>query len=232
MKNGVAEVHSGDIRPSTEFEIANPELYLATLDSSEARLYVEFDVELGTGFSPAKVGNNLPVGTIPVDAIFTPMRKVNFSVEPMHIGHETSHERLHLEVWTDGTITPASAISRSGAILLEQLTPFSDYGRVSKIDEEKKALRAAISDDVYNMPVEQMNLSVRAMNCLRRSGINTIGELISKGEKELLALRNFGQKSKEEINERLEALGVSFSPPVEEAESQPNNKPSKSKPAE
>lgn len=231
-KDGMAEVHAADIKPSTDFEIANPELYLATLDSPEARLYVEFDVELGTGYRPAEAGNNLPVGTIPVDAIFTPMRKVNFAIEPMHVGRETSHERLYLEVWTDGTVTPANAISRSAAILLEQLTPFVDYGRVSKIDEEKKALRASISEDVYNMPVEQLDLSVRAMNCLRRSGISTVGELISRGEKELLALRNFGQKSKQEIDERLKALGVSFSPAVEEAEPQPKKKSSRSKSTE
>jgi len=230
-KEGKGEVHAADINPSTDFEIANPELYLATLDSPKAKLYVELDAELGTGYRPAESGDNLPAGTIPVDAIFTPVRKVNFTTEPIHVGRETSHERLYLEVWTDGTIAPADAISLSAAILTEQLTPFVDYGRVSKIDEEKKALRESIPEDLYNMLVEQLDLSVRAMNCLRRSGINTIGELISTGEKELMSLRNFGQKSRQEIDERLKALGLSLSPVVEEPEIQPVKK-SRRKPSE
>ena len=230
-KEGRGEVHAADIQPSTDFEIANPELYLATLDSPKAKLYVELDAELGTGYRPAESGDNLPAGTIPVDAIFTPVRKVNFTTEPIHVGRETSHERLYLEVWTDGTIAPADAISLSAAILMEQLTPFVDYGRVSKIDEEKKALRESIPEDLYNMLVEQLDLSVRAMNCLRRSGINTIGELISTGEKELMSLRNFGQKSRQEIDERLKALGLSLSPVVEEPEIQPVKK-SRRKPSE
>jgi DNA-directed RNA polymerase subunit alpha len=213
------EVYAADINPSTEVEIVNPELYLATLDSPEAKLYVDIDVELGIGYKPAESSDNLPVGTIPVDAIFTPVRKVNFTVEPIHVGQETSREQLHLEVWTDGTITPVSAISYAASLLTEQLAPFVDYGRVSQAEEEKKALRASIPKDLFNMPVEQLDLSVRAMNCLRRSGISTVGELVSIGGKELLALRNFGQKSKQEVEERLRALGLSFSPEVEDSES-------------
>lgn len=230
-KKGVGEVHAADIEPSIDFEIVNPELYLATLDSPEAKLHVEFDVEMGTGYKPAESSDNLPVGTIPVDAIFTPVRKVNFTIEPMHAGRETSRERLYLEVWTDGTIAPADAISSGANILLEQLMPFVDYSRVSQIVEEKKALREAISEDIYNMPVEQLNLSVRAMNCLRRSGINTVGELISTDVKDLLALRNFGQKSKKEIDERLKTLGLSFSPSIKGVKSQPKKKSRNKKPA-
>jgi DNA-directed RNA polymerase subunit alpha len=218
---GERQVHASDIKLSTDFEIINPELYLATLDSPEARLYVEFDVELGTGYRTAEPSDDLPVGTIPVDALFTPVRKVNFTIEPIHVGRETSQERLYLEVWTDGSISPEEALIQSADILLEQLTPFIDYGQVSRIDEERRALRAAIPEDKYNMPVEELNLSVRAMNCLRRAGITTVGELISRGEKELLALRNFGQKSIQELEERLTAMGLSFSPEAEEIEAQP-----------
>ena len=231
-KKGAGEVHAADIEPSIDFEIVNPELYLATLDSPEAKLHVEFDVEMGTGYKPAESSDNLPVGTIPVDAIFTPVHKVDFTIEPMHAGRETSRERLYLDVWTDGTIAPSDAISSGANILLEQLMPFVDYSRVSQIVEEKKALREAISEDIYNMPVEQLNLSVRAMNCLRRSGINTVGELISTDIKDLLALRNFGQKSKQEIDERLKTLGLSFSPIKEEAKSQPKKKSRGKKSAE
>ena len=213
---GEGQVCAADIKPSAEFEIANPELYLATLDSPEARLYVEFDVELAQGYREPLFSNNLPIGTIPVDAIFTPIRKVNFTVEPTHVGRETSQERLYLEVWTDGTISPADAISQGASILAEQLVPFVDYIRISEIEEEKEAIRLSIPEEKYNMPVEQLDLSVRTMNCLRRAGISTVGEIISKGERELLSLRNFGLKSKHEIEDRLNALGLSITPQIEE----------------
>ncbi len=213
---GKGRVCAADIKPSTDFEIANPELYLATLDSPEARLYVEFDVELAEGYREAESSDNLPVGTIPVDAIFTPVRKVNFTVEPVHVGRETSRERLCLEVWTDGTISPVDAISHGADILIKQLSPFADYVAISQMKEEEQLIRLSIPDEKYNMPVEQLVLSVRTMNCLRRGGISTVGELISKGEQELLSLRNFGQKSKQELEERLNALGLSLTPQVEE----------------
>ncbi len=213
---GAGRVCAADIKPSTDFEIANPELYLATLDSPEAKLYVEFDVELAEGYREAESSDNLPVGTIPIDAIFSPMRKVNFTVEPIHIGQESGRERLCLEVWTDGTISPVDAISRSADILIKQLSSFADYVTVSRVEEEKELIRLSIPDEKYNMPVEQLDLSVRTINCLRRGNISTVGELISKGEQELLALRNFGQKSKQELEERLGELGLSFNPQVEE----------------
>jgi DNA-directed RNA polymerase subunit alpha len=209
---GEGRVTAADIEPSTDFEIANPELYLATLDSAEAKLYVEFDVELGEGYREAESGDDLLIGTIPIDAIFTPIRKVNFTVEPTHVGEEIGQERLELEVWTDGTISPVDALSQGAKILSEQLAPFIDYARISRLEVEKEFIRASIPDETYNMPVEQLDLSVRTMNCLRRGGITTVGELISKGEKELLALHNFGQKSKQEVEERLAALGLSLTP--------------------
>ena len=212
------QVLAADIKPSADFEITNPELYLVTLDSPEARLYVEFDVELSKGYKEAESSDNLPVGVIPVDAIFTPTRKVNFTVEPIHVGHETSRERLYLEVWTDGTISPADAISQSAEILTEQLSPFVNFTRISQMEEEKEPSRLGIPEELYNMPVAQLNLSARTMNCLRRGGIATVGELVSKGEKELMDLRNFGKKSKNEIDERLESLGLSLTPPVKDGE--------------
>ncbi|UCE97333.1 MAG: DNA-directed RNA polymerase subunit alpha [Dehalococcoidia bacterium] len=231
-KKDNGEVRAADIKPSVDFEIVNPELYLATLDSTENGLYIEFDVEIGIGYRPAGLSDNLPAGTIPVDAIFAPVRQVNFTIEPAHLGRETSRERLNLEVWTNGTIAPVDAISKSASILIEQIMPFVDYSRVSQIAEEKEALRAAISDDVFNMPVEQLNLSVRAMNCLRRSGINTVGELISTDVNDLMSLRNFGEKSKNEIDEKLAELGLSFNPTLSENKDQvTTNKSQKSKEA-
>jgi len=209
---GEGRVCAADIQPSTDFEIVNPELYLVTLDSPEAKLYAEIDVDLAEGYREAEHSDNLPIGVIPVDAIFSPMRKVNFTVEPTHTGRETSHERLCLEVWTDGTISPVDAISQGAEILVQQLSPFVDYVRLPKEEASEQSLRMAISEEQYNMPVEQLDLSVRTMNCLRRASITTVGELISMGEKELLSLRNFGQKSREEIEERLQSIGLSLIP--------------------
>jgi DNA-directed RNA polymerase subunit alpha len=210
-------VCAADIEPSTDFEIANPELYLATLDSPEAKLHAEFDIELGEGYQEAESSDNLPIGAIPVDAIFTPIRKVNFTIEPTHISRETSQERLELEVWTDSTISPIEAVSEGAKILTEQLAPFIDYARVFRVETEKQFIRASIPDEKYNMPVEQLDLSVRTMNCLRRGGITTVGEIINRGEQGLMSLHNFGQKSRQEVEERLKALGLSFTPPEEEA---------------
>lgn len=209
---------AADIKPSADFEIVNPELYLATLDSPEAKLYAEFDVELSKGYREAESTDNLPIGVIPVDAIFSPTRKVNFTVEPIYIGQETSRERLYLEVWTDGTISPTDAVSGSASILIEQLTPFVNHAQLSRVEAEKEPSRLGIPDELYNMPVEQLNLSVRTLNCLRRGGITTIGELVSKEEKDLMALRNFGQKSKQEIIDRLASLGLSLAPHGKEGE--------------
>jgi len=204
------EVRASDIKPSDDFEIVNGDQYLATLDSPEARLNVELNTEIGEGYRQADTSANLPLGVIPVDAIFTPIRKVNYSIEPVHIGRETSRERMYLEVWTDGTISPTEAVSHSADLLVQQLMPFVNLARASQIQVEKKAVAVAIPDEKFNMPVEELDLSVRTMNSLRRGGITTVGELVSKGEKELLSLRNFGQKSRQEVEERLKAMGLSL----------------------
>ncbi|MEE8353587.1 MAG: DNA-directed RNA polymerase subunit alpha [Dehalococcoidales bacterium] len=213
---GEGRVCAADISPSSDFEIVNPELYLATLDSPDARLFVEFDVDIGTGYREADSAENQPLGVIPLDSIFTPTRKVNYHVEPLHVRSETGHERLIMEVWTDGTIDASDAMSGSAGILASMLNAFVNYGSPELAEMEKDLSELAISEEQYNMPVEQLTLSVRTMNCLRRGNITTVGELISKGEKGLLALRNFGQKSKVEIEERLNELGLSLNPKAEQ----------------
>jgi DNA-directed RNA polymerase subunit alpha len=209
---GEKRVTAADIKPSSDFEITNPDLYLASLDSPDAKLYAEFDVELSKGYREAEPTDSLAVGVIPVDAIFTPIRKVNFTVEPVHIGQESSRERMNLEVWTDGTISPQEAVSQSAQILIEQFSPFASFTRVALIEPEKEAVSQSIPSEIYNMPVEQLNLSVRTLNCLRRGNITTVGEVMTKGQKELMSLRNFGQKSMQELKERFEALGLTLAP--------------------
>jgi DNA-directed RNA polymerase subunit alpha len=212
---GEGRITAADIKPSADFEITNPQLGLVTINVPSARFYAEMDVELGMGFQPAEAMENTPVGTIPMDAIFTPIRKVNYAVEPTHLGRETSRERLRLEIWTDGTMTPVDAMSEAAGILIEQFQPFYDYVKISQMKAEERLIRLSIPDEKYNMPVEQLDLSVRTMNCLRRSNITTVGELIGKGTKELLKLRNFGQKSYQEIEDRLAAIGLSLNPKTE-----------------
>jgi len=208
--SGEGRITAADIKPSADFEIINPELYLATLDSKNAKLYVEFDVQTGVGFKPAETGDNLTVGIMPIDAIFTPVRKVNYIIEPLHLGQETSLERLYLEIWTDGTIAADIALSQSARILGELVAPFASFGKTADVKVEKEAAGVASDNEHYNTPVEQLNLSVRTMNCLRRGNITTVGEVIARGEKGLMTLRNFGIKSLKELEERLNELGLTL----------------------
>jgi DNA-directed RNA polymerase subunit alpha len=202
------EIHASDIKLSDEFDIVNPDLYLATLDSGDTKLSVELNVELGEGYRQADTNANLPIGVIPVDAIFTPIRKVNFTIEPVHVGRETSRERLFLDVWTDGTISPVDAVSHAAALLVEQFTPFAGLAQGPQGEVEKKSAAAAIPDEKLNTPIEDLELSVRTLNSLRRGGITTVFDLVTKTEKELLALRNFGEKSRKEVEERLNVMGL------------------------
>ncbi len=215
---GEGQVTAADIKPSADFEIVNPELYLATLDSPEAKLNIEFDVEMGEGYRQAEASPNLPIGVIPVDALFTPVTKVNYSIEPLRVGRDTNRERLHLEVWTDTTLSPSDAVSRAATLLVEQLQPLVTYSKISLVETEAGPARPSIPEELSNKPVDQLNLSVRTMNCLRRGGIVTVGELTNKTERDLLTLRNFGQKSLNEIKDKLAEMGLSLASPQVEQE--------------
>lgn len=204
------EVYASEIKPSDDFEVVNPELYLATIDSDKAVLNIEMNVELGEGYRQAETSANLPIGVIPVDAVFSPIRKVNFTIAPVHVGRETSRERLILDIWTDGTISPVDAVSHSAELLVQQFSPFVNLSQAAHVSVENKAITAVVSDEKYKIPVEDLDLSVRTMNSLRRGGITTVGDLISKGERELLSLRNFGQKSRQEVEEKLKSMGLTL----------------------
>jgi len=211
--HGEGEVTAGDIKPSADYEIVNPELHLATMDSSEAELLVEFNVERGKGYIPAGQSNGLPIGVIPVDAIFTPVRRVNYTVERTRIGQLTNYDRLILEVWTDGSITPSEAVSQSAQILISQLAFFRDLGRPADRGLEKARLGGvALPPERYDTPIEELGLSVRSYNCLKRSGITKVGEVLEMKEEDLLAVRNFGRRSLDELKERLTALGFTSGP--------------------
>ena len=200
--DGEGEIRAGDIMATADFEIVNPEHHLATLDNADARLSVEFNVEQGVGYEPASQDEGLPIGVLPVDAIFTPVRKANFSVEPTRVGQRSDLERLIVEVWTDRTITPLEAIQSSGNSLMECFFLFT---RLDKEPEEEASPAAGlgISPDVYNTLVETLALSARTLNCLKRAGLNRVGEVISIPKGELLKIRNFGQKSLDELYDKL-----------------------------
>ena len=204
---GEGEVTAGDIQPSADLEVANPEHHLATLDSPEAQLSVELNVEIGKGYQPSGKSDGLPLGVIPVDAIFSPVRKTNFTVEPTRIGQETAYERLVLEVWTDETISPLEAVSQASQILVDHLAPFRDLTRPLALAEKERKV-PSLPPEKYNMPLEELNLSVRTYNCLKRAGIDTLGQLAEKSERELMDLRHFGQKSMDEVKERLQSLEI------------------------
>ena len=200
--SGEAEVTAGDVQSTADYEVANPQLHLATLDHADASLVVDLNVETGRGYLPATVSEGLPIGVIPVDALFTPVKRVNFHVANTRVGQDTNFDSLELEVWTDGTIAGEQAISMAAEILREQLQPLQQIGRPEVVPERELA-DSALPFPGYDTPIEELELSVRAYNCLKRSGLTTVGTILERSEEELLALRNFGDKSYEELRDKL-----------------------------
>jgi len=205
--SGEGVVTAGDIECPSQVEIVNPDLYLFTVDSDEAKLEMEFTVERGRGYSPAEERGKLPIGVIPVDALFSPIRKVNYEVEQTRVGQAANFDRLIMEIWTDGTIEPQEALREAARILIEQLSPLAG---VEMAPEEEKA-EEGIPPHIYEMPIGELDLSVRVYNCLKRTGITTVGEVLeklAKGDEEMLSIRNFGTKSLAELKEKLRVRGL------------------------
>jgi DNA-directed RNA polymerase subunit alpha len=213
---GEVQVCAGDIKPSADFEIVNPELYLATLDSPKAKLSIEFNVEIGRGYVPASSSDSLPIGTIPIDAIFTPVRKVNFLVEPSSLREGSNQEKLILEVWTDGSVSPIEAVSQSAAILIEQFGCFRELARAITQEGAEVAWQRLIPPEQYLMPLDQLNLSTHTYNSLRRGGVTTLGQILERGLDGLGGLAGFGAKSKEEVEAALKRLDLPFIPEAKE----------------
>jgi len=207
--NGEGEITAGDMECPPQVEIVNPDLHLLTADSSEAELDMELVVERGKGYSPAEERGKLPIGEIPVDAVFSPIRKANFVVERARVGQMTNFDRLIMEIWTDGTLEPEEALSSAAQILVEHLSLLVGVSEMPP-EEEEEAVEGLIPSRIYETPIEELELSVRAYNCLKRAGITKVGEILEKmteGEDEILAIRNFGKKSLAELKERMQAKG-------------------------
>ena len=206
---GEGRVCAGDISTSSDFEIVNPELHLATLDSDSAHLSMEFNVEQGVGYQVAAQADgtsNPPVGVLPVDAVFSPVRKVNYNVERTRVGQVTDYERLIMEVWTDGTIRAVEAIQQAAENLVDHFFLLSNINKVAEVGTERVPL--VVSPEIYQTPIEKLELSPRTLNCLKRSHISKVGEVLEMSDDELLKIRNFGEKSLDELKEKLAEHGV------------------------
>ena len=207
---GEGRVCAGDISTASDFQIVNPELHLATLDSPDVELSIEFNVESGKGYQQVTQGDSasgLPVGVLPVDAIYNPVRRVEYSVERMMVGQQTDWERLMLQVWTDGAITPLAAIQEASENLVQHFFMFNQLSRPG--DAPLDSTNLSVASEVYLMPIERLDLSSRTLNCLKRAKLDRVGQVLDLSADDLLNIRNFGQKSLEELQGKLAELGVS-----------------------
>jgi DNA-directed RNA polymerase subunit alpha len=213
-KKGPGAVTAADIQAPADLEILNPELELAQL-SDKGKLEMTLTIGRGRGYVPAELnrGPETTIGVIPIDSIFSPVRRVSYDVEAARVGQRTDYDKLRLDVTTDGSIEPRDAIGQAAEILIRQLAIFTDLDRIEGFAEaaaEAAGVEAPAAHGMENFPIEELELGVRSYNCLKRVGIETIGDLVSKSENELAAIPNFGKKSVEEVKETLQAHGLTL----------------------
>jgi DNA-directed RNA polymerase subunit alpha len=208
---GPAKVTGADIKSDGSVEVVNKDHHIATV-SEGGRLYMELNIDRGRGYVLADKNKqaNQPIGVLPIDSIYTPIKRVNYVIENTRVGQITDYDKLTMEIWTNGTIFPDEAISLSAKILIEHFKLFlslTDHADTVEIMVEKEEDR---KDKVLEMTIEELDLSVRSYNCLKRAGINTVQELVQKSEEDMMKVRNLGKKSLEEVQQKLEALNLSL----------------------
>ncbi|MBQ8622760.1 MAG: DNA-directed RNA polymerase subunit alpha [Oscillospiraceae bacterium] len=212
--DGECEVTAGDIKTDSEVEILVPDMHIATLDT-DAKLYMEIVLDKGRGYVSAEKNKSLmqnaPIGIIAVDSIYTPVLKVNYTVENTRVGQITDYDKLSLEVWTDGVISAKEAVSMAAKLLNEHLNLFINLSDDTSVDEILAEKDTKSKEKVLEMTIEELDLSVRSFNCLKRAGINTVNDLIEKSEEEMMKVRNLGKKSFDEVKEKLRSLGYEMS---------------------
>lgn len=210
---GPKEVTAADIIADPDVEIFNPDLHIATLDEG-ASLVMEINLATGRGYRPAdqNKNDNTAIGVIPVDSIFTPVRKVNFTIENTRVGQITDYDRLILEIWTDGSISPKESVSIGAKIMEEHLKLFIDLTDSMESVEIMVEKEEDQKEKALEMTIEELELSVRSFNCLKRANINTVEELTHKSEDDMMKVRNLGKKSLDEVKHKLEELGLSLRP--------------------
>lgn len=220
--DGEGVVTAGDIIAPPEIQILNPDLYLFTVDSANTHLDMEFTVERGRGYLSADSRGRMPIGVLPVDAIFNPIKRVAFHVEQARVGQLTNYDRLILDIWSDGRIQPLDALKQAAAILVQHLRLIAGVQLQEEMEEVEQIVEERVPQQAYAMPIEDLNLSVRVYNALKRSGITNVGEvleLMMRGREALLnTIRNFGEKSLEELQERLRVKGFLVSDTASDAE--------------
>ena len=210
---GEGVIHAGDIKLDSDIEICNPDLKIATL-GKDAKLYMEITIDRGRGYVSAERNKkqvNLPVDVIAVDSIYTPVLKVNYTVEDTRLGQVTDYDKLTMEVWTDGTISAKEALSQAANLLGEHLKLFIDLSEEARLAEVLVEKDEKGKEKILEMTIEDLDLSVRSFNCLKRAGINTVDDLINKSEEEMMKVRNLGKKSFDEVKEKLQSLGFELS---------------------
>ena len=212
---GECEVTAGDIKTDSEVNILDPGMHIATL-GKDAKLYMEITIDRGRGYVSAErnkqqMGGNMPIDVIAVDSIYTPVLKVNYKVEDTRLGQVTDFDKLTIEVWTDGTISAKEALSQAANLLNEHLKLFVDLSEEANIAEVLVEQDDKGKEKILEMTIEELDLSVRSFNCLKRAGINTVDDLINKSEEEMMKVRNLGKKSFDEVKEKLQSLGFDLS---------------------
>lgn len=207
---GEGVVTAADVIAPAEVDIVNPELYLFTVDDDKARLEIEMNVQSGRGYSPSDERDRLPIGELPTDAIFGPVKRVHFEVGRARVGQDTSYDRMMIEIWTDGTIKPSDALSRSAQILIAHLRDIAGVTEESLLLSAAEEEQPKMASEMFDTPIENLDLSVRVFNSLKRTGITTVGEvldMLEKGPEAMLSIRNFGEKSLDELKDQLQQKG-------------------------
>ena len=210
---GEGQFVAGDIQLPSEIEIVNPDLYLFTSDDPKTQLSLDFTVERGRGYLPAdpERSKELPIGELPVDAIFTPIKRVNYVVSNARVLQSTNYDRLEMEIWTDGTITPENAMSNAAKTLIDQLRTISGLKEeLLTVTKEAETIISHLASEAHDTPIENLDLSVRVFNSLKRTGITNVGdviELLGKGDEAIMSIRNFGEKSLDELRQKMHEKG-------------------------
>ena len=210
---GECEITAGDIKADSEVDILDPGMHIATL-GKDAKLFMEITIDRGRGYVSAERNKkqiNMPVDVIAVDSIYTPVLKVNYTVEDTRLGQVTDYDKLTMEVWTDGTISAKEALSQAASLLNEHLKLFVDLSEEAGLVEVLVEKDEKGKEKILEMTIEDLDLSVRSFNCLKRAGINTVDDLINKSEEEMMKVRNLGKKSFDEVKEKLQSLGFDLS---------------------
>lgn len=208
--HGAGTITAADLTLPSEVELINPELYLFSVDTDDTFLEIEMTVETGRGYSPAEERGRLPIGELPVDAIFSPIRRVSYNVEKTRVGQVADYDRLTMEIWTDGTIRSEEALAQAAQIMMQHLRPVAGISEDTFSPPVEEKREEYIPNEWYDTPIEQLDLSVRVFNSLKRTGITKVGEMmdmLDRGEETMLAIRNFGEKSLDELKRQLRSKG-------------------------